>query len=691
MPATVGSRIPPGRLLLLVALVAFLPHLPALFCGFAFDDAELIRNNPAVLASSPELAWSSPYWPGREVAGLYRPWTTASYWLDRTLFGLNPAAFHLTNLLLHVAVTLVVLTILGLLLPTRRGLTLGTALLFAVHPIHTEAVVGIVGRAELWAALGALGAYLALLLALGQTARRALWLSLSTIAFAIGLLSKESAIGIFGLLLLHLVLGPTRTLLGAEDVAGTRRTLQRALALWSIPIGLSFLLRLRVIGSLFGLTHVNGMDNILTEVGAFDRIVTALGLQWLVVWRYLVPVTLSADYSFQQLTVTAGWKAGGAAFAALVALLAWIGLRRGDRVVVWGGGLAVATGLLTSNLPMAIGTIMGERLAYLPSVGSFLLLVHAATHLPLPAALRTPRAAWSLAAAPLLLLSARTAIRCPDWNDDLSLFRATAEASPRSGKARANHAVALIRAERYPEALEEALAAARTAPNYPAAEGAVGTALFRLGRAREALPHLRRAAFNPPVARKNLEALLELGNAQVSLSAGAAAESVFAVALAVAPGSDSRPWIGRASSLALQSRWPESSATWNRAVRLAPTDPAVRRQWAYALWQAGRIDSSEAIYLRLSGEAPADPDVLNDTAWFLAHTGRQPSLAVHLARRAFRARPDPNTADTLLETLLQSAGPETARAWVDSLRASGGHPALIEALAARLAAEAGRR
>lgn len=686
MPATVGSRVPHGRLLLLLALVAFLPHLPALFCGFAFDDTELIRNNPAVLAPTPAAAWSSPYWPGREVAGLYRPWTTSSYWLDRTLFGLSPTAFHLTNLLLHVAVTLVAFTILTLLLPDRRGLTLGTAVLFAVHPVHTEAVVGIVGRAELWAALGALGAYLALILALRRPGRRALWLSISTVAFAIGLLSKESAIGMFGLLLLHLILGPARTLLGAGDLDDTRRVLRRTAILWCVPIGLLFLLRLRVIGSLFGLAHVNGMDNILTEAGAFDRIATALGLQWLVVWRYLAPVTLSADYSFQQLTVTAGWKAGGAAFAAFVALLAWIGLFRGDRVVVWGGGLAVATGLLTSNVPMAIGTIMGERLAYLPSVGSFLLLVYAVLQLPLPAPLRAPRAAWSLAAVPLLLLSARTAARCPDWNDDLSLFRATAEASPRSGKARANHAVALIRAERYPEALEEAQAATRTAPNYPAAEGALGTALFRLGRPGEAIPHLRRAAFNPPVARKDLEALLELGNAQVSLAAGAAAESVFAVALSVAPRTDSRPWIGRASALALQARWPESSATWNRAVRLAPQDAAVRRQWAYALWQAGRIDSSEAIYLRLSDEAPTDPDVQNDAAWFLAHTGRRPDLSVHLARRAFHTRPDPNTADTLLEALLRSSGPEAARAWVDSLRDAGRHPTLVPALAARLAA-----
>ena len=571
------------RLLLLVLLAALLPYLPTLRNGFAFDDHALMENSPAVAASTPVPSWTLPYWPDQRDAALYRPWTTMSFWLDHRLFGLPPVAYHATNLLLHAAVCVLVLLLLRRLFPGRTAATTAAALLFAVHPIHSEAVVAIVGRAELWAALGALAAYLAALRASdAPPGARVRWLVLSTLCLAIGLFSKESALGMIGLAVLHAMFERSGALpKTASDGPVPARFWLSVAALWLIPLLLLFALRLKVLGALFGLANVSTMDNSLLQIATGPRVAAALGFQWLVLGLYLFPRHLSADYSFPQLVPTTGWQLAGVGFGLLALVTLWAVWRRRDVPLLWCAAFLLATGILTSNIVVPIGTIMGERLAYLPSVG----------------------------------------------------------------------------------------------------------ALFRLNRVEEAVPHLRRAAYAQPIGRKNLEEALELGNAYVSLRRGAEAESAFSLAARVA-GEDVRWRIGHASALAVAQRWPESARAWGAAVRLSPKETAVRRQWAFALWQSGAIDSAEVIYVDLTREAPSDPDVLNDAAWFLGRTSRRPGEALSLARRAFAARPDGNDADTLLRALLASRGETAARAWIDSLEGVGVAQAIIDELKATAEAHA---
>src|SRR5262249_58745524 len=98
---------------------------------------------------------------------LYRPLTSMSFFVDGTLSGMRPAWFHGVNTVLHALATLLV-TLLALELSGgRRSVGWVAGSLFAVHPIHVEAVAGIVGRSEILAALGALGAILSHRRALG--------------------------------------------------------------------------------------------------------------------------------------------------------------------------------------------------------------------------------------------------------------------------------------------------------------------------------------------------------------------------------------------------------------------------------------------------------------------------------------------------------------------------------------------
>jgi tetratricopeptide (TPR) repeat protein len=698
VPTTAGPRNSPRFLglpiTLWLALAALLPFAPALRNGFTFDDGGLIVENPAVWAASPAMAWTAPYWPGRIGTGLYRPWTTFSYWWSGKITGHSPVGFHAVNLLLHLATVLLLHYLLRHIFPERKRLALVVALLFAVHPLHSEAVVSIAGRAELWAAaLGIGGWILAIKFARNGGIPRLLGTAL---AFALAMLSKESAAGLLMLPILHSILdrwcpspvitapkctrtvgtragssaapqsGVTSAAVGIPTVAEVaRRRWLQVFGAWGAILILVLLLRTKVLGGAFALSTVSLSDNALAHVPAFQRMANALGIQWLLAWRTLFPWSLTADASYPQIVPGVGWMASGVLL--LVATLALTALagRRHDRELLWGIGIVLAGGFVTSNVPIAVGTIYGERLAYLPSAGSIWILAVAAARLHSRSSAK--RIIPMLAITWGLFLAGRSWVRSLDWKNDLTLFRSATSTSPRSAKAWTNLSVALLECDRVREALDASGRALSLLPGYPAAREARGTALTRSDRATEAVDLLRPALHERPPRPRSL---IELGNAWLTLRDGVRAESAFAAAARALPPRDPRAAIGLASSLAMQELWGKAAATWRYVAAQKPDDAAVQRSFAYSLWQAGAPDSAETIYRALIARDKRDASSHNELAWLLARTGSNPQEAIRLARAAFRLQPDPNTADTLLESMLAAGNRPAARAWLDSLAAA---------------------
>jgi protein O-mannosyl-transferase len=648
--------------LLLVIMAASIPFLPALQNGFVYDDGGLITNNPAIWSSSPTSAWHTPYWPGRVETGLYRPWTTFSYWIDARLFDHHPAGFHLVNLILHLGCSLLLWRLLVTLFPRRPIAAWITAVFFALHPLHTEAIVSVVGRSELLATGWGLLAYLLALVAMEQRSSRRLAVSLaSTLVFLLALLSKESALGLLALPILHL--SPWTWSAGSASHV-VRRHWRMTIALWCIPVLLLAWLRTHVLGSLLGLGPVSISDNVLAHVPLGTRILTACGLQWIMVLRLLIPHGYVADYSYPQIVPGAAWMCGGAVLLGLALAALWRVLRHRDAEIVWGASLILASGALTANILFPVGTVLGERLAYLPSGGALWILASLAVR-RWESSFGRARVVWPiLAGFWALALAIGSYHRTEDWKSDLTLFRATAAASPRSAKAHVNLSVTLANTGDFARAVEESAIALRLLPGYPVALDAHGSALARSGRPAEAIPSLRQAARSLP---GNGEIWLRLGNAYLDLGQGDQADSAFQAAGRIISLSDRRLLIGLASARALSMKWSDSSALWRRASSLAPDDPAIGRNWAFALWKSGAPDSAEAVYRMILAKGPNDPATRNDLSWFLVANGRNLREAVGLARAAFSAQPDTSTGDTLLEALLAENGCERARGWVDSL------------------------
>jgi hypothetical protein len=168
---------------------------------------------------------------GVTVAGPYRPVAALSNAVNYALHGAAPGGYHAVNVALHAVTTLLVYALarrlLEVLAPTRaRAGALGAALLFAVHPAHVEAVAPMVGRGDLLAAAGGLGA---LLLALDW--RRRWWRLPAAVALlAAAVLAKETAAVVPGLFVLVAVAVPAAAGLPARP--GMARPEARR-ALWT--------------------------------------------------------------------------------------------------------------------------------------------------------------------------------------------------------------------------------------------------------------------------------------------------------------------------------------------------------------------------------------------------------------------------------------------------------------------------
>ncbi len=434
-----------GRWRALAFALAITAYLNSLGNGFAYDDTSIVETNPTVIAGDVARAVASPYQPqAGPGAGLYRPVTVASFAVEWPLWGGAPLGFHAVNVLLHGAVTVLVMLLLEafVILP---GAAAG-AILFAVHPVHTEVVANVVGRAELWAALFFL---LACLLYLRGSewsgARRGLRLVGLGALYFLALGSKEIAVTLPAALLL---LEAFRT--GPSALGRRVRDEIATYALLGVVLAAYLCTRFLVLGTVTGEVTAP----VLQTMGTPRRFLTALSL-WPEYLRLLLfPRDLVADYSPAVLFPAPGFDAvvalgiGVLAGLALVAVRSW----RGSSPSIALGILWFALTILpVSNLFFSTGILLAERTLYLPSVG----LSFAGAGVAALLAARPPEVRrWGLVGGFVVaaLLLGRTVLRNPSWMSSYTVLNTLAMEHPESHLALRARAIGLDRAGETAEA-----------------------------------------------------------------------------------------------------------------------------------------------------------------------------------------------------------------------------------------------
>ena len=442
------------RLLLLVTLLAAATYANSLGNGWAFDDEYIIASNPVVTLPQWREAITGPYWGRVEAApSLYRPTALLAFASEWQASGGSPVAFHATSLLLHVLVSVLVVLLLAAFLPTMAAAAGGAV--FAVHPVHVEAVANAVGQSELLAAAGYLAACLLYLRRDGSTAFRSARLVGIATLYALALGAKEIAVTLPAVLLVLDVATDRReggegSALGSMGAA-VRREAPLFLFLGAILLGYLGA-RVSILGSLRG----DSIPSELIGLTAGGRVLTALSLWPTYARLLLAPWSLAADYApgllWPATTVRADVVLGAAllALALVVAAFAWRTAPSAALAAAW---LVVAI-LPVSNLLVTSGTLVAERTLYLPSVAVAFavggVFAHVAGHRSV-----ARRAAWFVTAAVVTVFMVRSALRNPSWLDSYTVMNTLAVEHPESWRSHRSRAEGLVRAGDATAALAE--------------------------------------------------------------------------------------------------------------------------------------------------------------------------------------------------------------------------------------------
>ena len=392
---------------LAIAVIAVVPFLPALRGGFLYDDHPLIVDNPYIHRLHWFARWfTSDFWnvtgktAGNHHVGYWRPLVTASYALDWQLSH-GPLVFHLTNLMMHAAVCVLVFVAL------RRWLAstwpaFAAAALFAIHPTKAECVAWISGRTDLLCALG-------VLLAGGGIARRLRGarggIALEVAGTVVAYLSKEQAVilPVFACIEAWVALGRP-----AIDLPTAKRAVRTALP--QLGVAVAYVVLRALVLPIGAATPIPLLDHLVSVLETIGRFVALT----------FVPRRLSIQHAIVHLThhhMVHAWgyvALGGAATATLVALA--VALRRRWPAATVGIGMYLVILLPTSNLKYTnLVELVSERFLYLPVLG--LALVAGAALAAADATWR--RRGFALAAACGLALGAISASRAADFaNED---------------------------------------------------------------------------------------------------------------------------------------------------------------------------------------------------------------------------------------------------------------------------------
>ncbi|MBX2891665.1 MAG: glycosyltransferase family 39 protein [Saprospiraceae bacterium] len=438
----------------LIFALAFLLYANTLTHGFVLDDSIVINDNmftqkgtegiAGILTKDTFFGYFKVEGKAELVmGGRYRPLTLMLFALVFQFFGENSVVFHLLTVLLFAATCVVLYRTLLLLFVPRFGadyslmLAWMAAVLFAVHPIHVEVVANIKGCDEIATLLGSLGA-LYFTLKFFDT-RKVAWALAAGISFFLACLSKENAVTF--LAVVPLALWFFRPLQAAQRQAGP--------PVWkyALPLLVAFVVFFVIRGNVLhwpklvgGRVPMELMNNPFLKIEGNEWVPWAfsekLATVFFTLLKYVqllfVPHPLTHDYYPKQIEMLRFGSPGallGLALYVFLAIYALSGLRRRDPVR-FGILFYLLTISIVSNIVFPVGTLMGDRFVFMPSVGFCIavaaLLIHYFG--------KNMQVALGIFGMLALLYSFKTVTRNPAWASNEKLFFTDVKVSLNSAK-----------------------------------------------------------------------------------------------------------------------------------------------------------------------------------------------------------------------------------------------------------------
>lgn len=428
-------------------ILTTLAYLSSLTNSFVYDDFDYIIDNPIVKATETSFQeiLTSSYPPHHPEQNLYRPVVTVSYLLDKTFWGIsgNPGQdityFHLSNLVFHLAVVLL-LYFLILSLPPVKGarsremIATLCATFYGVHPVTTEAVAWVSGRAEIISALFCLTALVLLVYAIRQGTRGFPFLFGSWVSFFFALLSKENA------LVLPIIAILIIFWLGMYEKVEWKK-------IWIAPAGLIILAFLYYSSrsSIFkGLPMQE--QAYVGVVDSFTRILVACKVLVRYLWLIVFPYGQSVFHEVEVEKLISSFSL----FILLGLSVTAVIYRKKAPWFLFGLIFFFVAILPVSNLLIPIGAVMAERFLYFPLVGVTLALAFCL------GTAQKKVTGWIVLILGLVIIHhmIKTGLRNLDWKNDTTLWSAALKVYPGSFLTHAQYGFAEAANGKMPEAYQ---------------------------------------------------------------------------------------------------------------------------------------------------------------------------------------------------------------------------------------------
>ncbi|AEA42098.1 tetratricopeptide repeat protein [Fluviicola taffensis] len=437
IPSVDQSLVIRRRLFWMLSIAAFLLFAPTIGHGFVLDDIAVIENNRFVqegFGGIPDL-FSTFYWKGfwDANAGLYRPLSMVMFAIEWAISANNPAIHHFINVFLYALTIGVLFKLLLKLLPTYSiWVSFAIALIFMVHPSHTEVVANIKSRDEILCFLFFLLTFLSLLKARSGKPIDAVKTAL---LFFACLLSKEAGVmylPIFGLYFW----------MAKKESIGS--VLKKSLPLIVIT-GAWLILHQQVIHADPTPPIQYGYhDNSLIACEDGSRYATGIGVLGRYILEVVAPLNLSYDYSYNQIPCLSftSLPVIGTLLVLILSTLIVVKTRKSKPEIAFGILFFFVSIALVTNIFSLIGTTYANRLIYAPSLGIIISFV-LGIFILFKAQQSEKWQSGAILVSTLIgiLFSVQTIQRNKAWESNTTLFTADVQNSPNSARVQFNYGV----------------------------------------------------------------------------------------------------------------------------------------------------------------------------------------------------------------------------------------------------------
>jgi len=536
--------------ILVLGVLVIVCYLPAmLWGGFVWDDSILTDAKPVQDVSGLWQIWFSPS--AIEGEGHYWPLVYTTFWLEHKLWGFDPTGYHIVNVLLHLANTLLLWHLMRRLSVPGAWVV---AAVFAVHPLHVESVAWVIERKDVLSGLFYLAAVLAWMRFVEQPCpRRYAW---SLVLYAAGLLSKSIVITLpVALLIWH----------WWQQGRVTSADLLRL-----VPFGVVGLVI--VVGDLL---FYQSREVLSLDYSLIERTLIAARALWFYAGKLLWPSELAVIYPLWDIRVAdlLAWGYLVAAVALVVALWCF-------RHQVGRGPLAGALFFVVTLSPV-LGFVdygymqyafVADRFQYLAGLGIMAVVIGAITYGVRRLSDSWQKSARVVAAIAIVVLGLLTWRQASIWRDDETLNRHIIALNPQARDAHLNLGYILYKQGRYEEALDVTRVAVEQRPDHFIIHANLGMVLNELRRFEEAETHLSRAIALDP---NNTQALYSMATVRFNQQRYDEMLELLQRLIDI-DSSDSNAYISMGVALSHLGRSDEALQSFDQALSLNPTSEVAR-------------------------------------------------------------------------------------------------------------------